>query len=57
MPRNIGYLTAKTDKASDEVFTAAFAVKPLLKYLCDFQQSKGRKLLFGVLLIQKKVNM
>lgn len=57
MPQNIGYLTAKTDKASDEVYTAAFAVKPLLKYLCDFQQSKGRKLLFGVLLIQKKVNM
>lgn len=23
MPQNIGYLTAKTDKASDEVYTAA----------------------------------
>lgn len=45
MPQNIGYLTAKTDKASDEVYTAAFAVKPLLKYLCDFQQSKGREII------------
>ena len=51
MPQNIGYLTAKTDKASDEVYTAAFAVKPLLKYLRGFQQSKGRELSFGVLLI------
>lgn len=33
MPANIGYLTAKTDKASDEVYTPAYAVKPLLKYL------------------------
>jgi hypothetical protein len=30
---NKGYTTAKTDKASDEVFTPAYAVKPLLKYL------------------------
>lgn len=30
---NKGYLTAKTDKASDEVYTPAYAVKPLLKYL------------------------
>lgn len=33
MPANIGYLTAKTDKASDEVYTPAYAVRPLLKYL------------------------
>ena len=26
MPANIGYLTAKTDKASDEVYTPAYAV-------------------------------
>ena len=45
MPQNVGYLTAKTDKASDEVFTAAFAVKPLLKYLRNFQQSKGREII------------
>ena len=45
MPQNIGYLTAKTDKASDEVYTAAFAVKPLLKYLRGFQQSKGREII------------
>ena len=33
MAINKGYLTAKTDKASDEVYTPAYAVKPLLKYL------------------------
>lgn len=33
MPLNIGYLTAKTNKASDEVYTPAYAVKPLLPYL------------------------
>lgn len=33
MPLNVGYLTAKTDKASDEVYTPAYAIKPLLKYL------------------------
>lgn len=30
---NKGYLTARTDKASDEVYTPAYAVKPLLKYV------------------------
>ena len=30
---NKGYLTAKTDKASDEYYTPEYAVKPLLKYL------------------------
>ena len=33
MGLNKGYLIAKTDKASDEVYTPAYAVKPLLKYL------------------------
>lgn len=33
MPINKGYLTAKTDKASDEVFTPAYAIKPLVKYI------------------------
>ncbi len=33
MPINKGYLTAKTDKESDEVFTPTYAVLPLLKYL------------------------
>ena len=33
MGLNKGYLTAKTDKASDEVYTPAYAVRPLLKYL------------------------
>lgn len=30
---NVGYLTAGTNKASDEVFTPAYAVKPILKYV------------------------
>lgn len=33
MPINKGYLTAKTNKDSDEVYTPDYAVKPLLKYL------------------------
>jgi hypothetical protein len=33
MPLNKGYLTAKTDKASDETYTPAYAVKPLIKYV------------------------
>ena len=30
---NKGYLTAKTDKASDEVYTPEYAVLPLVKYI------------------------
>ena len=30
---NKGYLTAKTDKASDEYYTPSEAVKPILKYI------------------------
>ena len=36
MALNKGYLTAKTDKASDEVYTPAYAVKPILYYLNRF---------------------
>lgn len=43
---NIGYLTAGTNKASDEVFTPEYAVKPILKYIdkkwtvwCPFDES------------------
>lgn len=36
MPQNKGYLTAKTDKASDEVYTPLYAVKPLKKYIFDY---------------------
>ena len=39
MPANIGYLTAKTDKASDEVYTPAYAVTPLIKYIKDFNSN------------------
>ena len=36
MPLNKGYLTAKTDKASDEVYTPTYAVQPLIKYIKMF---------------------
>lgn len=36
MPLNKGYLTAKTDKASDETYTPAYAIKPLIKYIQDY---------------------
>lgn len=36
MGLNKGYLTAKTDKASDEVYTPAYAVRPIIKYLDMF---------------------
>lgn len=33
---NKGYLTAKTDKESDEVYTPDYAIKPIIKYLDNF---------------------
>ena len=39
MALNKGYLTAKTNKASDEVYTPAYAVKPILKYLDNYYSS------------------
>lgn len=33
MALNKGYLQAKTDKESDETYTPAYAVKPILKYI------------------------
>ena len=33
MGLNKGYLTAATDKASDEVYTPTYAVQPIIKYL------------------------
>lgn len=33
MALNVGYLTAKTNAASDEVYTPAYAVKPLLEFI------------------------
>ena len=36
MPINKGYLTARTDKASDEVYTPAYAVRPIVKYVDMF---------------------
>ena len=36
MPLNKGYLTAKTDRESDEVYTPAYAVQPLVKYIKQF---------------------
>ncbi len=42
MPLNTGYLTAKTDKASDEVYTPEYAVKPLIKYINQFKNRIGK---------------
>lgn len=39
MPLNKGYLTAKTDKASDEVYTPTYAVQPLVKYVKLFNSN------------------
>ena len=36
MPVNKGYLTAKTTAASDEVYTPAYAIKPLIKYIKNY---------------------
>lgn len=41
---NKGYTTAKTDKASDEVFTPAYGVKPLLKYLKFNEKYSGENI-------------
>ena len=41
MAINKGYLTAKTDKASDEVYTPAYAVRPLIKYVKIFEKLNG----------------
>ena len=40
MPLNVGYLKAKTNKASDEVYTPEYAIKPLIKYLKQFGEDK-----------------
>lgn len=41
MPLNTGYLTAKTDKASDEYYTPEYAVNPILKHLKTFAKNKS----------------
>lgn len=41
MPLNKGYLTAKTNEASDEQYTPAYAVYPLLKYLNMYCSNKS----------------
>lgn len=49
MPNNKGYLTAKTDKASDEYYTPTEAVIPIIKYIpkdavvwCPFDTKDSR---------------
>lgn len=37
MAQNVGYLTAKTSPASDEVYTPSYAVKPLLEFVSKKQ--------------------
>lgn len=39
MAINKGYLQAKTDKVSDEYYTPAYAVKPIIKYLGDISKT------------------
>ena len=43
MPINKGYLTAKTDKASDEVYTPAYAIQPLVKYIKDYMERNNKQ--------------
>lgn len=45
MPLNKGYLTAKTNKASDEVYTPAYAVKPLVKYIQQYKDRTNKETL------------
>lgn len=40
MPNNIGYLTADTSPEGDEVYTPEYAIRPLLKYLDNFNLKK-----------------
>lgn len=43
MALNKGYLTAKTDRASDEVYTPEEAVKPIVKHLKHFQSNTQKE--------------
>lgn len=45
MSLNKGYLTAKTDKASDETYTPAYAIKPLIKYIEQYMQRNQKEML------------
>ena len=45
MPLNKGYLTAKTDKASDETYTPAYAIKPLVKYIEQYMERNNKSTL------------
>ena len=44
MPINKGYLQAKTNKASDEVYTPAYAIEPLVKYIKQFESRLNKKI-------------
>ena len=46
MAINKGYLTAKTDKESDEVYTPSYAIIPLLKYVKIFKEN-GNKVIYS----------
>lgn len=41
---NKGYLTAKTNKESDEVFTPDYVVEKIIPYIKNFEEKKGRKI-------------
>lgn len=40
MPNNVGYLTADTSPASDEVYTPQYAIKPLIRYIDYFNNDQ-----------------
>ena len=42
MPINKGYLTAKTDKQSDETYTPAYAIIPLVKYIEQYMSRNNK---------------
>lgn len=52
---NKGYLTTKTDKESDEVYTPDYAIKPIIKYLDNF--ATKHSIQYGVLLMKQIVLM
>lgn len=50
MPINKGYLTAETGKESDEVYTPAYAIKPIIKHISTFLMTMPQ---YGALLMKK----
>lgn len=45
MPLNKGYLTAKSNKESDETYTPAYAIRPIVKYVEDYMKRNQKETL------------